>query len=268
MNPDEVRRSPLFDEFEEAVASGDRRRIKQLLGPVQKARASEDRSFALWFWNVHEENLEGALAAAREGVEKFPGSGDLQHSLGWTLFQLERPEEALPHLEEACFLLDGNPDAWHTLALAREDTGDLAGMRQAFREVWEIDQDTEAPSTTSEDELVAWAEEALAELPEAMRLAVRDVAILVQPYPDAWLLESEPWDPRLFGLFCGATHSDLHATAPVLEAPVIYLFSRNLEREFGDDPEEMAEQVRITVHHEIGHFLGLDEDQLSERGLG
>jgi predicted Zn-dependent protease with MMP-like domain len=30
----------------------------------------------------------------------------------------------------------------------------------------------------------------------------------------------------------------------------------------------MAEQVRITVHHEIGHFLGLDELDLIKRGLG
>ena len=32
------------------------------------------------------------------------------------------------------------------------------------------------------------------------------------------------------------------------------------------EPEELAEQIRITVLHELGHHFGLDEDRLDELG--
>jgi predicted Zn-dependent protease with MMP-like domain len=48
--------------------------------------------------------------------------------------------------------------------------------------------------------------------------------------------------------------------------PVITLFRFNLAR-LANDPEELRSQLRITLLHEIGHALGLDEDDLAERGL-
>ena len=44
-------------------------------------------------------------------------------------------------------------------------------------------------------------------------------------------------------------------------------YQRNLER-VCHDSRDMAEQVRVTLHHEVGHFLGLEEDDLHHRGLG
>jgi predicted Zn-dependent protease with MMP-like domain len=46
----------------------------------------------------------------------------------------------------------------------------------------------------------------------------------------------------------------------------IALFQRNLER-FARDREELLEEIRITLLHEVGHFLGLDEDRLRDLGL-
>ena len=47
----------------------------------------------------------------------------------------------------------------------------------------------------------------------------------------------------------------------------IYLFRRNLLR-VSADLEELAREVRVTVQHEVGHLLGLDEDDLEQWGLG
>ncbi len=44
------------------------------------------------------------------------------------------------------------------------------------------------------------------------------------------------------------------------------LYQRNLER-FARTREELIEQIGITVMHEVGHLIGLDEDDLWERGL-
>jgi predicted Zn-dependent protease with MMP-like domain len=46
----------------------------------------------------------------------------------------------------------------------------------------------------------------------------------------------------------------------------IVLYRRNLER-IAWDRQRLVEELRITVFHEIGHFLGLDEDDLEARGL-
>jgi predicted Zn-dependent protease with MMP-like domain len=46
----------------------------------------------------------------------------------------------------------------------------------------------------------------------------------------------------------------------------IQLFRCNLAR-VASDREELLEEVRVTLLHEIGHYLGLDEDDLEARGL-
>jgi predicted Zn-dependent protease with MMP-like domain len=46
----------------------------------------------------------------------------------------------------------------------------------------------------------------------------------------------------------------------------IALFQRNLERHVRDEAE-LREEIEVTLLHEVGHFLGLDEDDLRERGL-
>ena len=33
-----------------------------------------------------------------------------------------------------------------------------------------------------------------------------------------------------------------------------------------DDPQELEEEIRITVLHELAHYFGLDEDRLDELG--
>jgi predicted Zn-dependent protease with MMP-like domain len=48
--------------------------------------------------------------------------------------------------------------------------------------------------------------------------------------------------------------------------PAIFLFQRNLERA-ARTREELVEQIRVTVLHEVGHLLGLSEEELHERGL-
>jgi len=45
----------------------------------------------------------------------------------------------------------------------------------------------------------------------------------------------------------------------------ISIYRRPLEESF-PDPEELREEIRITVLHELAHYFGLDEDRLAELG--
>jgi predicted Zn-dependent protease with MMP-like domain len=265
--PSEDPRDRLLERFHSSLDHGDVRRAGKLLSEIDKGEPDAEAAFARWRLLAAAEDLAPALAFAQQAVGRFAESPELQHALGWTLLESGAAEEAIPHLEEACYLDDGFADAWHDLALARESIGDLSGMRQAFAEVYGLDTaDPGGPLRWTPEQVLRWADRALESLPASVRKALGNLPIFVQDYPDDWILEEPPWDPRLLGLFDGPTYADMRADRAG-EAPHVYLFQRNLER-ICPGPREMAEQVRITLHHEVGHFLGLDEDELHERGLG
>jgi predicted Zn-dependent protease with MMP-like domain len=46
----------------------------------------------------------------------------------------------------------------------------------------------------------------------------------------------------------------------------IYVFQRNLER-IAKDRADLIEQIRITLYHELGHYLGFEEEDMDDLGL-
>ena len=105
-----------------------------------------------------------------------------------------------------------------------------------------------------------------ASLPPAIRETLRGLAVTLDPYPtpDEELQEGD--DEGLLGLFVGACFGEELASNDPMP-PAIRLFVENLRDEAEDDPARFRQEVRITLLHEIGHYLGWDEDELEERGL-
>jgi len=76
-----------------------------------------------------------------------------------------------------------------------------------------------------------------------------------------------PLSPSILGVFRGAPLGDKASPDPWSHFPSsIVLYQRNLER-CASDRNELIEQIGVTLLHEVGHFLGLDEEALRERGL-
>lgn len=73
-------------------------------------------------------------------------------------------------------------------------------------------------------------------------------------------------DPDLLGLFEGNARGDPLPTEPT-EMPLIRLFLDNLWDECDGHLPTFRDEVRITLLHELGHFLGLDEQQVAALGL-
>jgi predicted Zn-dependent protease with MMP-like domain len=257
----------LIERAHVAVDHGDLRRARRLVEKLGPANTHE-KAFLRWRVAFTAHDPEPALAIAQENARAFPESADLQHALGRTLMELERHDEAVPWLEEACYLDADFAEAWYDLALVRAELGDLSGMRAAFTEVYEIDTAEPLPPLLfTPDRVQEWAQRAFDMLPREIQDRVSDVPVFIAEYPDRWILDDAPWDPRLLGLFDGPTWAELRGEGVTGHSPHIYLFQRNLER-LAQDPREMAREVRVTVHHELGHYLGLDEHDLDERGLG
>ena len=98
---------------------------------------------------------------------------------------------------------------------------------------------------------------ALDSLPSGLRDAMSNVEIVVE--------EENPEDPDIFGLYLGIPLPDRHDYAGVLPDKIA-IYRRPLEEEFGDDPDLLVDEIRITVVHEIAHHFGIDEERLAELG--
>lgn len=83
---------------------------------------------------------------------------------------------------------------------------------------------------------------------------------------DALLDVEADLDPDLLGLFEGNARCDPPPAAPD-EMPRIRLFLDNLWHDCDGHLETYRDEVRITLLHELGHYLGLDEDQVAALGL-
>ena len=117
--------------------------------------------------------------------------------------------------------------------------------------------------------LVSIAAEAVAaaqrELPPEVREAALGVPVLFEPAPGEDVL-AEGFEPDLLGLFSGSPLGT-EFSGDVPEAPRIFLYTANLWEHAGRDPGAYRAEARLTYLHELGHFLGWDEDQVSARGL-
>lgn len=108
-------------------------------------------------------------------------------------------------------------------------------------------------------------EATLAALPAPLRERAAALPVTFEPVPNAAFV-SEGIEPDTLGVFTGPAFADEdHSASPV--PPQIILYLDNLW-DFAEQDEEMFhEEVHTTYLHELGHYLGLDEDDLFERGL-
>ena len=97
---------------------------------------------------------------------------------------------------------------------------------------------------------------ALDELPPDLASALTNVAVVVE--------DENPEDPDLFGLYHGVPLPERGDMAG-LPPDTISIYRIPLEDSF-PDPEELREEIRITVLHELAHYFGLDENRLAELG--
>jgi predicted Zn-dependent protease with MMP-like domain len=88
---------------------------------------------------------------------------------------------------------------------------------------------------------------ALDSLPPHLARALENVAVVVA--------EEDADDPDLFGLWESQPY--LPDKITIYRRPLVAAFP---------DPQELAEEIRITVLHELAHYFGIDEDRLDELG--
>ena len=101
-------------------------------------------------------------------------------------------------------------------------------------------------------------EEALDSLPAEIAARVHNVVVLVEE-------QAPPEDPDLLGIYDGVALTE-RAANHAGDLPDRILLFRDKLLAMCDTPEQLADEVRITVVHEIAHHFGIDDARLDELG--
>ncbi len=105
-------------------------------------------------------------------------------------------------------------------------------------------------------------ERTLAELPGEIADAVSGVPVFVEELPSR--------DDIAGGIgadWLGLFEGEVVGRADWMQPPRIRIWTRNIWMYCGGREKHFREEVRVTLLHEIGHFLGLDEAGVKRLGL-
>lgn len=275
--PDEPEVDPRFAATAAALDEGDLERAVALARAGAKAARQEGRrdleADLRWLeGSALTELADPATALARldEALALAPDHLDAGLERAFALSELTRFDEARAQLDDV--LARAPDEAWahHQLGLLAERRGDQAEAGRRFERARRLDpQAFPRPVSVSRAEFDGLVEAALLDIPEQVRRYLANVPITVEDLPsDDDLAGAEPpLSPTILGLFRGAPYGQKVSSDPWSHLPsAIVLYQRNLERAVGSRAE-LEEQIGVTLIHEVGHFLGLDEDELAERGL-
>lgn len=210
---------------------------------------------------------EALVRAARFDVED---PGLLYWYLAESRYQQWRFEEARRDIES--WLSESPEDAWawHLLGRVREASEDEEGAEAAYVRASGLEpEQLFYPHRFTEAELEEALAEARAELPPEFQAALDELPVQVRSMPSREMALDDPDDllsPDLLGLFTGTSRRDSSVFNPLEQPGVVFLFQKNLER-VCPDRESLVEEIRITLWHELAHYLGFEEEDMPGLGL-
>jgi Tfp pilus assembly protein PilF/predicted Zn-dependent protease with MMP-like domain len=198
--------------------------------------------------------------------------------LGRAWLDLETYEKAAPLLQEAAKHDVSRLDGEYFLGVALQLQGDEAAAFHHWAAALRLEREQPDPPWALElSALEGLARDAVARLPEPLRVPLHTCALLVEAHPPVELV-AEGLDPRAVVFVAGPGHvasgkqppSRSGATrgaadrAPDNAAPVtaVFVYKRNVERAAGSADAVGGELFRELVH-EVAAFLGLDPHQFA-----
>lgn len=115
----------------------------------------------------------------------------------------------------------------------------------------------------------------LERLPEEIHRILEEIPLYVEDRPDRQLMEEMNLKHPLaiYGCFRGHTQSQRKGPFPISHPSVIQIFREAILNSSLDDEdyivdETLRNQIRVTILHEIAHYLGMSEEELSALGYG
>jgi predicted Zn-dependent protease with MMP-like domain len=217
----------------------------------------------------------GELARARAALERVREIADVDDhpDFLWAEGQLllcEWRVDAAEAVLQKLVALEKSAAALERLSLIADLRGDFETADRLLAESVSMGSDGKrVPVRLTTDEFEGVLSEAIDALPDEFTRPLETTEILVEPVPLDWMIDRTDLSetpPDILGLFVGASELEMPSDTSGHLPRRIFLFQRNLER-FAQSHEELVEEIRTTLFHEIGHMLGFDEEGVAEMGL-
>ncbi len=214
-----------------------------------------------------------ALERADWVLLKEKGDAEALYERAVALFELCRFKEAKSAFTK--LLEDKERAAWahHHLGLLLERDGKQAEADVHFGKARALDVEAfPEPVLLSTADFKKELEHAIAALPDDMRRDLKGIPVEVEDLPQELDLTSgdPPLSPTILGLFRGTPLGETCELEPGAKpgSPCrsISLYRKNLARAVVTR-DELVEQIRVTLLHEVGHLRGEDDSELAARGL-
>ena len=185
----------------------------------------------------------------------------------WTAYRAADLGTGLREARAAVALAPRNGEAWYLLAMHLERSGRTGQSDRCFMRAARANVDPQDPPyRVPFARFRALVAAAAADLPPRLRTGFDEVSLVIADYAEPELLADRD-DVELLGLFTGTPRPERSTGADFLGlTPSIHLFRRAHEHHCGSRAE-LAAEVRRTLFHEFGHYLGYDEDDLTAMGL-
>lgn len=126
------------------------------------------------------------------------------------------------------------------------------------------------PHHVSKSAFEKLVERALAELPDEFAEALDTMTIEIRSRPTPEQLEDAGLesDELLLGLYVGVPLPERNVSSDHGRLPdKIFIFQEDCEL-VSESEAQLVQEVRTTVLHELGHYFGMDEQQLDDLGYG
>ena len=126
------------------------------------------------------------------------------------------------------------------------------------------DEPDKRPMTVSPEEFDRWIQEALAELPPRFAALAEEVSIVVEEEPSSDVLQDLGLESEddLLGLYQGVPIDQASFFQPAGELPARIAIYRGPILRLCRTKAEVIHEVRDTVVHELGHHVGLDDEEM------
>jgi len=198
---------------------------------------------------------------------------DASYERALALFELCRFNEAKAAFTSLLADAERGAHAHHHLGLLLEREGKLKEAEKHFTAAREKSKDDfPEPVLLTDAEFRDEVKKAVARLPDDMKRDIRGVPVGTEDLPNTEDLKAvePPLSPTILGLFRGPPLDEQCTPEPGAAADTpcrsVVLYRKNLARAV-KTREELIEQIRVTLLHEVGHLRGEDDFELAARGL-
>jgi predicted Zn-dependent protease with MMP-like domain len=185
------------------------------------------------------------------------------------LIELNQLDEAWGDIERALKLDDRNPEAHYVRAMLLELDNRQKAADDEYRAAERLDPEGyPMPIRVTRKVFDNAVKKAIALLPPEFKNRMNEVEIFVKDLPDPKETAQTKLSPLILGAFDGFMITERREADPWTQVPPkISLYQKNIER-IVRDREELIREIEITILHEVGHYFGLEDEDLERIELG